>query len=55
MKYGTQNKLMALVCDNASNNDTMITELEHLLPNFGGAKFRVQCFAHVLNLVVKVS
>ena len=55
MKYGIQDKLMALVCDNASNNDTMITELERLLPNFGGAKFRVRCFAHVLNLVVKVS
>ena len=55
MKYGIQDKFMALVCDNASNNDTMITELECLLPNFGGAKFRVRCFAHVLNLVVKVS
>ncbi|KAH9016441.1 hypothetical protein EDB85DRAFT_2155935 [Lactarius pseudohatsudake] len=49
----TTDKFMALVCDNASNNDTMVTELELLLPNFGGGKFRVWCFAHVLNLVVK--
>ena len=41
MKYGIQDKLMALVCNNASNNNTMIRELECLLPNFDGAKFCV--------------
>lgn len=40
--------------DNASNNDTLVSELSILLPNFKGARVRVRCFAHVLNLVIKV-
>ena len=44
---------MGVVCDNASNNDTMITELATLLPHFPGAPNRSRCFAHVLNLTAK--
>jgi hypothetical protein len=33
----------------------MISALAHILPNFEGQKAHIQCFAHVLNLVVKVS
>jgi hypothetical protein len=40
------------VCDNASNNDTMIAALD--LDGFRGAECRVRCFPHILNLAVKV-
>lgn len=45
---------MALTCDNADNNRTMIDELARLIPTFQGDGMRVRCFGHVLNLVVKV-
>ncbi|KAJ3490696.1 hypothetical protein NLJ89_g11414 [Agrocybe chaxingu] len=51
--YGLQDKILGFVADNASNNDTLVTELGRLLPSFGGKKVRVRCFAHILNLVVK--
>lgn len=41
------------MCDNASNNDTMITELAHLLDEFPGAANRSRCFTHILNLAAK--
>ena len=41
------------MCDNASNNDVMIEELEHLLNDFPGAANQMRCFAHIINLVVK--
>ena len=41
------------MCDNASNNDTIIVKLSKLLPDFPGAANWSQCFTHVLNLVVK--
>ncbi|KAF5317564.1 hypothetical protein D9619_013219 [Psilocybe cf. subviscida] len=46
-------KVLALTCDNASNNNTMVRELDILLPSFQGTKTQVRCFAHVLNLVAK--
>lgn len=42
-----------MICDNASNNDTMVTELESL-GGMNSAQTRVRCFCHILNLVVKV-
>jgi hypothetical protein len=50
----SMNQVLALVCDNASNNDTMVEELQVLVPSFRGQTTRVRCFAHILNLVVKV-
>jgi hypothetical protein len=47
-------QVLGIVCDNASNNDTMINQLGLLLPGFKGRPARVRCFAHILNLVVKV-
>jgi len=47
-------QILGLVCDNASNNDAMVKELGVLLPSFKGQSTRVRCFAHILNLVVKV-
>jgi hypothetical protein len=48
-------QLLGVVCDNAENNATMIDKLESLLEKFLGSGVRVRCFAHTLNLIVKVS
>ena len=45
---------MAVTCDNAANNKTMLKEMHVLVPEFRGNQTRVRCFGHVLNLVVKV-
>src|SRR5208282_5497461 len=42
-----------MTCDNASNNDTMISELAYILDDFPGASNQTRCFAHILNLVLK--
>ncbi len=47
-------QLLAVTCDNADNNSTMLDEMHRRVPSFGGRKARVRCFAHTLNLVVKV-
>jgi hypothetical protein len=39
--------------DNASNNDTMVDELELDLASFDGDACRVRCFNHIVNLVAK--
>ncbi|KAF7371898.1 Zinc finger BED domain-containing protein 4 [Mycena venus] len=52
-EYGIEKKILSIVGDNASNNDTMIDELADLIPTFPGKTTRVHCFAHILNLVVK--
>jgi hypothetical protein len=39
-------------CDDASNNEKMADEMEHLLPAFSSGN-RVRCFTHVLNLIAK--
>ena len=47
---------MAVACDNAFNNNTMIEELasDKLLGQwFDGHAARVRCFLHILNLVAK--
>ncbi|KAJ3511231.1 hypothetical protein NMY22_g15715 [Coprinellus aureogranulatus] len=49
--WGIENKVMAFVGDNASNNDTLVRELKVLVPSFRGTEFQVCCFAHILNLV----
>lgn len=43
-------EILSIVCDNASNNDTMIVELSNLLAEFPGAANCSCCFTHVLNL-----
>jgi hypothetical protein len=47
-------QILAFTADNASNNNTLVDELEDLLDGFQGSLTRVRCFAHILNLVVKV-
>ena len=46
-------QILAVTCDNATNNDRMIEELEFLLEDFPGAANHARCFTHILNLVVK--
>ncbi|KAJ7883852.1 hypothetical protein B0H14DRAFT_2564624 [Mycena olivaceomarginata] len=46
-------QILALVADNASNNNTLVSELKYLLPSYRGSITRVRCVAHILNLVVK--
>src|ERR1700722_10294959 len=41
------------MCDNASPNDTMVTELAKLLRDFPGEANRTRCFAHIVNLIAK--
>lgn len=49
-------QFIALALDNASNNDTMLDELDVVLPegSVGGSVTRVRCICHIFNLVVKV-
>ena len=46
-------QILSITCDNATNNDKMIDELELLLEDFPGTANRARCFTHILNLVVK--
>ncbi|KAG6862659.1 hypothetical protein C0991_010989, partial [Blastosporella zonata] len=47
-------KILAIACDNASNNDTMVVKLVCFLPKFRSQKTCVWCFLHILNLVTKI-
>ena len=42
-----------MTCDNATNNDVMIEELEILTPEFAGFASHTRCFLHIVNLVAK--
>ncbi|KAH8930555.1 hypothetical protein BT69DRAFT_1196534, partial [Atractiella rhizophila] len=42
-RFGIDGKVLGMVGDSASNNDTMITELNQLLPNFKGTEYQVRC------------
>ena len=58
--YGLKNKIMAVVADNASNNDTMIKSLEKRLKEegipFNASEARIWCLPHTLHLAaMKVS
>ncbi|KAG6808836.1 hypothetical protein H0H92_002699 [Tricholoma furcatifolium] len=52
-EYKIQDKIIGIVLDNASNNDTLVNELSAIVPRFRGSKTHVRCFTHILNLVVK--
>ena len=43
---------MSITCDNASNNDVMVNELETLLPSFSTVN-HTRCFLDVNNLVAR--
>lgn len=50
----TTYQILAITCDNASNNTTMVADLEMQLEGAARPETRVRCFAHILNLVVKI-
>ena len=41
------------MCDNASNNDVMVTELSIQVPSFAGSASHTHCFLHIVNLIAK--
>jgi hypothetical protein len=45
-------KILSVTCDNASNNNKMVTEMEKLLTAFSSMN-HTQCFAHIINLIAK--
>ncbi|PPR06686.1 LOW QUALITY PROTEIN: hypothetical protein CVT26_001472 [Gymnopilus dilepis] len=50
--FGIEHKILSVTCDNASNNDTMVTEMHERITSFNKVN-RTRCFLHVLNLVAK--
>ena len=46
-------QILSVMCDNASNNDTMIEALKDCLEIFPGESNHTRCFDHIVNLVAK--
>ncbi|KAF7763751.1 hypothetical protein Agabi119p4_8288 [Agaricus bisporus var. burnettii] len=51
--FGITDKILAVTCDNATNNDVMVEKMGEGAVNFDGDTSRVRCFAHIVNLVAK--
>ncbi|QRV82979.1 AC transposase [Ceratobasidium sp. AG-Ba] len=52
-RYGIDKKVLSICLDNAYSNNTLIDSLSALIPSFRGAKNRVRCLAHIINLMAK--
>ncbi|EUC67758.1 hypothetical protein RSOL_560480, partial [Rhizoctonia solani AG-3 Rhs1AP] len=52
-RYGLENRILAACLDNASNNLTLVQNLERLTPHFHGERSYARCLAHVINLMAK--
>ncbi|QRV99835.1 AC transposase [Ceratobasidium sp. AG-Ba] len=52
-RYGIEQKVLSICLDNASNNNTLTDALSVLIRSFRGAKNRVRCLAHIINLMAK--
>jgi hypothetical protein len=52
-EYGIEEKVGYFMMDNASNNDTMIEELQKSLLGFNVRQRRLRCLGYVVNLVCK--
>ena len=46
-------KILSVMVDNASSNNTMVTHMNELLAHFGGDTGQVRCVLHIMNLVIK--
>jgi hypothetical protein len=44
---------LSITCNNASNNNEMIRQLEGLIDEFKGPESQTRCFTHILNLIAK--
>lgn len=51
-EFKIKHKILSVTCDNTSNNDTMVSEMEKSLTEFSEVN-RTRCFAHILNLIAK--
>ncbi|KAF9022525.1 hypothetical protein BDZ89DRAFT_888537, partial [Hymenopellis radicata] len=53
-KYDIQGRILAFVMDNATNNDTMLDEIEDLCTNagidFSAKRSRLRCMPHTVHL-----
>ncbi|EUC59806.1 hypothetical protein RSOL_323740, partial [Rhizoctonia solani AG-3 Rhs1AP] len=52
-RYGLESWILAVCLDNASNNFTLVQNLEQLTPHFHGEQSYVQCLVHIVNLMAK--
>ncbi|KIK35541.1 hypothetical protein CY34DRAFT_95904, partial [Suillus luteus UH-Slu-Lm8-n1] len=52
-EFGISEKMLSIMCDNASNNNVMVDDLKALVPTFGGSTSHIRCFLHTVNLVAK--
>jgi len=50
--FNIEHKILSVTCDNALNNDTMVTELDKMLISFSAVN-HTWCFTHIINLVSK--
>ncbi|KAG2342365.1 hypothetical protein BDR05DRAFT_886472 [Suillus weaverae] len=46
-------QILSITADNASSNNTMITELADMVGHFGGKTAWTCCFLHIVNLIAK--
>ncbi|OAV93496.1 hypothetical protein PTTG_27292 [Puccinia triticina 1-1 BBBD Race 1] len=54
-KFGVQHKICGIVTNNTTNNQKMVNEIKKFKwTRFKGKVHWVQCFAHILNLIVQV-
>ena len=51
-EFKIKHKILSVTCNNTSNNDTMVSEMEKLLTEFLEVNCTC-CFAHILNLIAK--
>ena len=51
-EFKIKHKILSVTCDNASNNDTMVSEMKKLLTEFSEVNCTC-CFTHILNLITK--
>ena len=48
-------QILSIMCDDASNNGTMILELSNLVPTFPSESNLTRCFNHILSLIGKTA
>ncbi|KIK32213.1 hypothetical protein CY34DRAFT_102009, partial [Suillus luteus UH-Slu-Lm8-n1] len=52
-EFGILEKMLSVTCDNTSNNNVMVDELEILVPECAGEASHTWCFLHTVNLIAK--
>ncbi|KAF9225171.1 hypothetical protein BS17DRAFT_700379, partial [Gyrodon lividus] len=52
-EFGLTDKILAMECNNAANNNVIVEELSKLAPEFAGSASHTCCFLHIVNLISK--